>query len=333
MNRPLIYLRSNSQRKDHLAREIAARDGITPGTICVFSTLELGSTLLFRSGPTGRLDLQPGLRKCLHYYHYFLDPEVGFGHVRVQTWFPFGVHIYLNGRAWLARQMDRAGLGYVRQDNCFTTLHDFARAQALADEQQRVHWPTPLDRLTRPAVAGLEETFAACPVPYYWSLEESEWASDVVFRDPAELQRWYPLWLRHGMSRLSSKDVLRFLGKKMPRQEGRYWNCEGEVLTDLKGRAEGYASSTGWAATRSRRSDKRGVLLRVETPLNAPAHLKVYRPKEGGAAEDLQWRRLRKGVADVHRRGGVSGQQRTLPGVVGDGARNGAVGGANADDL
>ena len=39
---------------------------------------------------------------------------------RIQTWFPFSIQICLNGRAWLARQMDAAGLGYVQRDNCFT---------------------------------------------------------------------------------------------------------------------------------------------------------------------------------------------------------------------
>lgn len=35
----------------------------------------------------------------------------------------------MNGREWLARQLDREGLKYRRQDNC----DDFARAQSLLD--------------------------------------------------------------------------------------------------------------------------------------------------------------------------------------------------------
>jgi hypothetical protein len=52
-------------------------------------------------------------------YHYMIDPDFGWMYARIQTWFPFSVQIYLNGREWPARQMDKAGLGYVRQDNCF----------------------------------------------------------------------------------------------------------------------------------------------------------------------------------------------------------------------
>ena len=60
--------------------------------------------------------------------------------VRLQTWFPFPVHIYLNGREWLARQMDRAKIGYRRHDNCFTWVEDFQRAQTLLQEQLKTNW-------------------------------------------------------------------------------------------------------------------------------------------------------------------------------------------------
>ena len=56
-------------------------------------------------------------------------------HVRVQSWFPFTVEVCLNGREWLAHQMDRVGLKYRQADNCFIKLKDAAAAQALLDEQ------------------------------------------------------------------------------------------------------------------------------------------------------------------------------------------------------
>jgi len=31
-------------------------------------------------------------------------------HARIQTWFPFRVFACVNGREWLARQLDEAGL-------------------------------------------------------------------------------------------------------------------------------------------------------------------------------------------------------------------------------
>ena len=51
---------------------------------------------------------------------------------------------------------------------------------------------------------------------YYWSLQQSEWATDVLFRDRAELQARYGTWMRRLTHELSSVDVLRFLGQEDP---------------------------------------------------------------------------------------------------------------------
>jgi hypothetical protein len=72
--------------------------------------------------------------------HYRIDPEFGWMHARIQTWFPFYVHVCINGREWLARRMDREGLRYVRQENCFPWVRDIPRAQQLLQEQLQVNW-------------------------------------------------------------------------------------------------------------------------------------------------------------------------------------------------
>ena len=61
-------------------------------------------------------------------------------HIRVQTWFPFSLDVCLNGRQWLARQMDQAGIGYQQRDNCFIWIEDYARAQKLMDQQLSSNW-------------------------------------------------------------------------------------------------------------------------------------------------------------------------------------------------
>ena len=56
---------------------------------------------------------------------------------RIQTWFPFSIQICINGREWLARQMDETELGYQRRDNCFSWLENPVEAQRLMDLQLR----------------------------------------------------------------------------------------------------------------------------------------------------------------------------------------------------
>ena len=38
-------------------------------------------------------------------------------YARIQTWFPFNIQVGLNGREWLARQMDKQNLKYRQQGN------------------------------------------------------------------------------------------------------------------------------------------------------------------------------------------------------------------------
>ena len=60
-------------------------------------------------------------------------------HVRLQTWLPFQIKVVLNGRDWLGRQLDAAGIGYLKKDNTFVALDDFG---ALKPCSMRSCWST-----------------------------------------------------------------------------------------------------------------------------------------------------------------------------------------------
>jgi hypothetical protein len=240
LDRPIEYLASPKLRKEDHARSLAQRDGITEGLIAVFKCVEPCWSFTLRGNQaTKKLHFRPELRKCLHLYHYYQHPQFGFLYARVQTWFPFTVQIGLNGREWLARQLDAAGLSYQRYDNCMTWVEDMAKAQALLDEQLRVRWAQQLQTLSTWVHPSQNNLLGKFRTDYYWSLKQSEWASDVLFAQPAELQKRYTTWLRFAMADLGSADILRFLGRKLTPQgkvNGRYAD---EVLSDLGSRVDG----------------------------------------------------------------------------------------------
>ena len=306
--RPLIYLARPDEPKEQQARAIAQRDGITEGLICTLKSVEgCWSYDIHRDRAARRLVLVPARRKCLHYYHYFLHPRVGFMHARLQSWFPFTLHVCLNGREWLARQMDAAQLAYRQRENCFVWLADVAAAQALADQQLRTAWGPLLNAIARQVHPAHAEVLAAYPVPYYWSLEQSEWASDVLFRSPTALARLYPQLVAHGMQHLGSREVMRFLNKPLPRV-GIHGNFKGEVVTDLAERPEGVRIKHRVNGNWIKMYDKQGSVLRVETVINDARDLRVFRRAEGNAQSPKRWRRMRKGVADARRRAVLSQQ-------------------------
>jgi hypothetical protein len=303
--RPLEYLHNSDMAKEDWARKVAKRDGIQQGLIGVLKSVECCRS--YEVGPNRaekKLELRSKPSKCLHYYHYFMDPEVGLTYVRLQTWFPFTVHVGMNGREWLAQQMDKIGQRYRRRDNCFAWIEDWARAQQLMDEQLRTAWPDLLNRLldrANPALSIVD----AHPTPYYWSMDEGEWASDLAFASSPSLAKLAPRLFRHAWLNFDSADVMRFLGRKTTEQgvPGRF---EGEVVSDLKRRIEGTRIKHRLNGNWIKMYDKQGSVLRVETVINNTRDMKVYRTKEGDDGGEKSWQQLRKGVADIQRRAEIS---------------------------
>lgn len=311
LGRVVRYLPSSRTTKETVARQIIAEDGITHGLVCVLSCVEpCQSFEIHRDREAQKLVLEPRRRQCLFLYHYWVHPVFGFMHARIQTWFPFAIQVCLNGREWLARQLDGAAVPYVRQGNCFPWIADWAQAQRLMDRQVQAHWPRLLDSLAGQLNPIHGELFRAYPVNYYWSTYQSEWAADVVFREAAALRRLYPRLVHHAMTTFGSTDVMRFLGRRLPLSGQVPTRFVGEVVSDLHEREDGIRVKHSVNGNSVKLYDKTytavGTVLRPEATLNNVADLRVYRPKEGDPDGALAWRPMRRGIADLHRRAEVS---------------------------
>jgi hypothetical protein len=305
--RPFHYLNSSTVRKEELVEQIATADQIESGLICVLSCVE--PCYSYHVGPNReqkRLELRYGPSKCRHDYFYIQDPQLGRLHLRLQTWLPFTLHVCLNGRDWLGRQLRAAGLPFEQRDNCFTQVPDSARAQTQLDDHLRTRGSSLMNRLTQTYHPTHRRLFREYPIPYYWSVEESEWATDVVFRSPQALADLYPRLVRHALTDVPSADVLRFLGRRLPKHGGLRANFQGEVASHVGTRPEGTRVKHRLNRNVIKMYDKQRSVLRVETTINDARELKVYRRAEGDPASPKRWRPLRKGVADLYRRAKLS---------------------------
>ena len=300
--RPHRYLPSAATDKEALARSIAERDGIDSGLICVLSCVEPCMSFNVRgSRRTRKLELVKQQRKCRFFYFYYQHEEFGLMHVRLQSWLPFDVQVCLNGRSYLQRQLDRAGIGYRKADNCFTSIDDVPRAQRILDRLTTRDWCATLGRIVGPLNPLLKRGGPLASVfGYYWTFRASEVATDVMFTDAAALGRVYPNLCRHAIEQLSSGDVLRFLGKK---PVGRF---NQQVTSDLKRRVEGVRVKHYVGANSIKMYDKQGCVLRIETTIHDPHQFQVWRRAQGDGRSKFAWRKMRKGVADTARRVTVS---------------------------
>lgn len=303
--RPVRYLESSTTCKEDVAREIAAKDGIDEGLVCVLTCVEPCHSFGIRSNPqTGKPGFVCQLRKCKHIYHYWIHPELGWMHTRLQSWLPFNFWICINGREWLAKQMDGQGMRYQRRGNYFVGLEDAAAAQHLMNLQLKTSWQRLLSGMVALVNPAHQEVFASYPLEHYWSAEETEWATDIMFHSAEALASLYPKLTHHAITALSSPDIMRFLGRRTTeRIHGRF---NGQVVSDLGNRAEGLRVKHRVNNNSIKMYDKEGSVLRVETTINQAREFRVYRTPEGRPKAPRQWHRMRKGVADLHRRTRVS---------------------------
>jgi len=304
-----LYLDSSGINKEELAREIAQRRGIAEGAICNISIVEPCYAPKVKGNKAKeQLELKMVPTKCIHIYHYFNDAELGFGHVRLQTWSPYNIFICLNGRHWLERQLLKNGIGYIKDGNCFPWLADISAAQKLMDKQLKSNWSKLLDGLVSKLCPRLSRILPLRP-EYYWSADETEWSTDIMFRSAGELEGLYPDLLYHAMKISESPSVMRYFGRRCLSRSGRIkGRAPIEVMSECRKFYEGIRVKHWLNNNCVKMYNKSGSILRIETTINQAREFKVYRHPDDDQKRPASWQHMRKGVSDLHRRCQISQQ-------------------------
>jgi hypothetical protein len=289
--RPLLYQRKVVRQKDELARKIAKKDGITEGLICVMSTLELAQSFSLRNGWIG-----PAPKKCLHFYFYLIHPELGFMHVRLQSWFPFQIQIYLNGHEWLARQLDKHGIGYERYQNTFLRIDDLKTARKLCRKFPRRKWARvfgPLARRVNPILPLIKKhNFGS----YYWVIDACEVATDLMWRDRPSLLGILDQLFQHAVTCFSADTLVRFLGHK-------FLPTKREVTTRFSGAKRPECRRIKhWIRRNWIKMYDKWSVLRIETVINNPYEFKVLKAsRRNRGKKKLRWMPMGKGIGNLWR--------------------------------
>jgi len=128
-----------------------------------------------------------------------------------------------------------------------------------------------------------------------------------------ELKGLMELLVRHAIVSFSCADVLRYFGKRVTKSGEVPDRFNRELKSNLKQYREGERVKFWLEGNSAKFHDKAytesGNVRRAgeTTNQNVPV-FRAYRPKEGGPADDLQWRQMRQGIADLQRRAEVSQQ-------------------------
>src|SRR6266566_4399552 len=216
---------------------------------------------------THKTYVRPDSGKCLHYYFYFIDAELGLVYLRVPTWAPFRLQFYCNGHSWLARQLTAEGIGFTAADNAFIRIDDWQRAQDLADRLSPDRLHLVLDRYAAQCCPVLD----AFRQSYHWSLMQVEYSTDLVFRSQATLRPLYEQLTRQAVLSVKAEHVATFLGRKITPQLAQ------EIGSQFTTRIEGTCIKHRYGSATIKMYDKFALVLRLETTCNDVSAFKHHR--------------------------------------------------------
>lgn len=262
------FIRKKDFRKESRVQAILKERGEAPGLVHIFSAMEsCYSYQPWHDKQTGKTFLRTDSSKCIHYYFYFIDEELGLCYLRVPTWAPFRLQFYFNGHNWLATQLKTNGITFEMVDNAFVEIADFEKANELAKNLD-------VERLFQRL-----DIFANryCPVvsehkmSYYWSIMQAEYATDLVFKKQNTLQAFYPRLLETLTHAVKPADIATFLGRKL---NGNY---QGEMGNRFNKRWLGSRIKHQMGPVAIKMYDKFSLVLRIETTVNNVTFFKQYR--------------------------------------------------------
>jgi len=279
------FVRDHELRKDPLIQEIIRKRGDAPGLVAILSAMERCATYKpWYNKSTGETYLKPDEGRCLHYYFYFIDEELGLCYVRVPTWCPFRLQVYFNGHNWLASQLRKHGIAFSLIDNAFVEIADWKKAQKLADSLRVKKIHNLLDRYARlycPVIRHFELT-------YHWSIMQAEFATDIVFGRQSDLQEIYDRLTRSAIHAVKADKVTTFLGRKL------HGNFKDELGNDFHTRIEGTRIQHHMGPVSIKMYDKFG---RIETTTNDVSFFKHYREvDQRDGTRLMKWAPMKKGI-------------------------------------
>ena len=304
----IIPICSSKIRKEELAHERQKTLGIQSGLIGVYSATEsCRSYKATFSKQAGHPLLRSDWTKCKHLYFYLDHEQYGFMNIRLQTWFPYHIQIALNGREWLRRGLERENVDFLARRNKFFHIGDYALAQEILDRQLDTRWESMLSGFSseifpaRPRIVGPH-------LSYYWTLWQSEWATDFIFASPKDIAPLMDSLLRHAFMTGTSARVLRYMDRPLKKDGTPRADNPDEVMSKLLEFGDG-ARVRHWVNANSAKGYNELNNFRAEATINNPGMFRAPRHVQGQSPDEpKRVLPLRKGVADIALRAQVSQQ-------------------------
>ena len=218
-------------------------------------------------------------RRVTCFYFYLWDNDFGPAFIKICTYFPYPIKVWVNGHEWAKRQASAAGIGFTALSNGFATCTDPAALQDICDR-------------LGPGTIGVffQRWMSILPVPltehdrtddYWWelSMRQVETSRTLVFDAGVHARAFFESLLRENMDlgRPENAELLFRRGQRLPWQTN---PPPGGFKTKIDQYCELVTMNVFYKSSRLKQYLKDGTALRIETVINSPKDLRVNRRLE-----------------------------------------------------
>jgi hypothetical protein len=220
---PVVYCRAG-ERKHQIAEEhLAAHPPSGPGVFLVLAAKAPASVWeVRRSESTGVIgNIAKKTAYVNHYSFHIMDPQWGHVTIKMSGHPPFPAQVILNGHEHVAAQARAAGIGFVKEGNCFTGIAD---PQGLARVADTLSQPAAIGRLGQVCDRWI---YSACLCfgldlaeqgmswfRYSYTVYQAEYSRNLLFRSGAQMEDLFDRIIDRTRSRLDIPALRTLFGLK-----------------------------------------------------------------------------------------------------------------------
>jgi hypothetical protein len=214
-------------------------------------------------------------RRVTVYYFYLWDAGFGPAFIKVCTYCPWPVKVWVNGHEWAKRQARKIGLGFTELSNGFASAEDPAGLQRICDALQpgtiNVFFQRWLSRLPLPLGAADQRA------GYWWelSMAQVEVSRTIVFTQPRHARGFFESLVTDNLD-LGRPDTVEIVfGRRII--NGSQRATQGTFKTKVITRGTDITINAFYRHSRIKQYLKDGRALRIETVINSPTDLRIGR--------------------------------------------------------
>jgi hypothetical protein len=236
-------------------------------------------------------------RRVSCFYFYVWDAEFGPGFVKICSYFPYPIKVWVNGHEWAKRQAAKQGVGFAELANGFATTDDPERLQAICDALGPTQIQAFFDRWMARIPTPLNEHDRAAG--YWWelSMRQIEVSRTLVLDAPRHARAFFEALVQDNLG-IGRPDEVSLIFDRQVRS-----TTQTGFATRVVTRGVDVTVNCFYKHSRIKQYLKEGRAIRVETVCNSPTDLGVNRRLEHLDALQARARAANRRLLDTERAG------------------------------